>query len=129
MKDIVEILKSKELLNECKSVSDDKLKEAERELSLRFSEEYIKYVLELGFAVYEDHELTGICKAKRLNVVDVTKTEREITPDIPDDWYVVEQLNIEGIVIWQSTTGEIYQTAPNTKPKKIYDSLSEYIEM
>ncbi len=128
MKDIVELLKSKELLNEVKCISEDAICEAEDSLSLHFSEEYKKYVSELGFAVYDDHELTGICKAKRLNVVDVTKTEREITPDVPDDWYVIEQLNIEGIVIWQSSTGEIYQTAPNTKPKKICNSLSEYIE-
>ena len=128
MKDIVELLKSKELLNETNIVQEDAICEAEDSLSLRFSDEYKKYVSELGFAVYEDHELTGICKGKRLNVVDVTKTEREIAPDVPDDWYVIEQLNIEGIVIWQSSMGEIYQTTPNCEPKKICDSLSEYIE-
>lgn len=31
------------------------------------------------------------------------------------------------IVIWQSSTGEIYLTAPNTEPKKICSSLDEYI--
>ncbi len=129
MKDIVELLKSKELLNEVKCISEDAICEAEDSLSLHFSEEYKKYVSELGFAVYDDHELTGICKAKRLNVVDVTKTEREITPNVPYDWYVIEQLNIEGIVIWQSYTGEIHQTAPNSEPKKICDSLAEYIDM
>ena len=129
MKDIIELLKTKEFLNKCESISDDKIAEAENVLSLHFNAEYNRYVSEFGFAVFENHDLTGICKAKRLNVVDVTISEREMNPDVPDDWYVIEQLNIDGIVIWQSSTGEIYQTAPNTKPKKIYDSLSEYIEM
>lgn len=127
MKDIVELLKSKELLNKTKIVQEDAIYEAEDSLSLRFSDEYKKYVSEFGFAVFDNHELTGICKAKRLNVVDVTISEREMTREVPDDWYVVEQLNIDGIVIWQSSTGEIYQTAPNCEPKKICNSLVEYI--
>ena len=127
MKDIIELLKTKEFLNKCVSASDDKISEAENALSLHFSAEYNRYVSEFGFAVFENHDLTGICMAKRLNVVDVTVFEREINPDVPDDWYVIEQLNIDGIVIWQSSTGEIYQTAPNCEPKKICDSLAEYI--
>ena len=127
MKDIIELLKAKELLNKCASVSADKIVETENALSVHFSDEYKRYVSEFGFAVYDDHELTGICKAKRLNVVDVTVSERKMTRNVPDDWYVIEQLNIDGIVIWQSSTGEIYQTAPNCEPKKICDSLAEYI--
>jgi hypothetical protein len=42
--------------------------------------------------------------------------------------YVVEQANIDGIVIWQSETGEVFQTMPNALPIKISDSLLEYLE-
>ncbi len=55
--------------------------------------------------------------------------EREYTENIPSDWYVIEQLNIDAIVIWQSSSGEIYQTSPNTEPEKICESLADYICM
>ncbi len=127
--DIIDVINSIECINKPKSASKQAIMQAETELSLSFSEEYKKYLSNKGFMVYDGHELTGICKAKRLNVVDVTKTEKQITPDVPDDWYVIEQVNIDGIVIWQSTEGVIYQTSPNAEPTKICNSLAEYISI
>ena len=60
---------------------------------------------------------------------DVTKEEREKMPDVPQSWYVIEQAHIDGIVIWQSGDGDIYQTIPGYNPQKIADSLAEYIDM
>lgn len=125
--DILSVLKNKPLFQSYKIATTEDILRAEDILSLNFSKEYKKYLRTFGFATYEGHELTGICKAKRLNVIDVTLYERELSPDIPPTWYVIEQLNIDGIVIWQSSTGEIYQTAPNTEPLKICNSLLEYI--
>lgn len=34
-----------------------------------------------------------------------------------------------GIVVWQDANGIIYETSPDSTPKKIAQSLSEYIEM
>ena len=45
-----------------------------------------------------------------------------------ENLYVIELLNIDGIVIWQSSDGEVYQTYPNSNPEKIANSLSEYIQ-
>ena len=120
-------LKSKPFFKSFKGASNEEIKKAEESLRVSFSKEYKLYLSKCGFATYEGHELTGICKAKRLNVVDVTINERTISQNIPENWYVIEQLNIDGIVIWQSETGEIYQTSPEKKPLKIYDSLAEYI--
>ena len=61
-------------------------------------------------------------------MVQVTLEERANLPDVPADWYVVEQANIDGIVIWQAVSGEIYQTQPGAQPVKIADSLTEYID-
>lgn len=74
------------------------------------------------------HELTGICKAARLNVVDVTQDERQYN-SVPVDWYVIEQTNIDGIVIWQTASGTIYETCPGSEADKICDSLEEYISL
>lgn len=126
---IVNKLKNKpSFLSYVKATSED-IYFSEKELSLMFSEEYNQYLMEFGFATYEGHELTGICKSKRLNVVDVTKANRELFNDIPDDWYVIEEAHIDGIVIWQSTDGKIYQTMPGREPIMIAESLAEYISM
>lgn len=100
---------------------------AEKILQLKFSNDYREYLSSLGVASFSGHELTGICPTSRLNVVDVTIKERGYTPSIPIDWYVVEQLNIDGIVIWQSNDGSIYQAASNAVPQKINRDFAEYV--
>ena len=74
------------------------------------------------------HELTGICDKKRLDVVRNTREERELNPFVPDDWYVLENAGIDGIIIWQDKTGRIYQTMPNGQKEYIANSLAEYLD-
>lgn len=107
--------------------SDSAVSKAEEDLGITFAKEYRDYVIELGVASANGHEFTGICKSIRLNVVNVTLTERGKRPTVPNEWYVVEQANIDDIVIWQDADGSIYQTAPNSKGRKIANSLSEYV--
>lgn len=109
-------------------VDEAAIEQAEDTLGLIFSKEYREYLLELGEAKAAGREFTGICKAKRLHVVDVTQEERENVP-VPEDWYVVEQANIDGIVIWQDASGAVYQTGPGAKQKRLCKSLAAYIEL
>lgn len=104
------------------------IKEAEEELSLHFSDEYNKYLIAFGCAEYNGHELTGICKFPRLDVVKVTIEERKLNDNIPNNLYVIEQAHIDGIVIWQDENGYIYQTVGNSEPIKIFDSLIDYLK-
>lgn len=106
---------------------EEEIKAIEEKLGLVFSSDYRLYLKEIGLACYSGHELTGICKDKRLNVMDIT-LEEKTTKEIPADWYVIEQTNIDGIVIWQVSTGEIYQTNFDGKAEKLCESLKEYIE-
>ena len=126
--DIKSTLKSKPCFKAYSSANNETIIQLEEKLSLKFAQEYVEYLKSFGFVTYEGHELTGICKVKRLNVVDVTTEEKESNDNVPNDWYVIEQLNIDDIVIWQSSSGEIYQTAPAREPVKLCDSLTEYIE-
>jgi hypothetical protein len=105
----------------------DRIESAETELGLTFSAEYKEYLSEFGYAATDDNEFTGICPAKRLGVVFITQSERESNPGIPPDWYVVEQLNIDGIVIWQNALGEVFQTVIGSEPKKLCNSLYDYV--
>lgn len=107
-------------------VSNDEIKKAEERLGVRFAEEYKEYLRECGAATADGHEYTGICKAKRLDVVLVTEKERSAELEISDSAYVVEQTHMDGIVIWQTTDEAIYQSHENSF-KKINNSLAEYV--
>lgn len=107
--------------------SENSVKEAEKNLHLHFSEEYKDYLLRFGCAAIYGHEFTGLCHSSRLNVLDVTAEEKKLTPFIPDDWYAVEQTNIDGIVIWQNQNGEVFQSHPCGTMRKIANSLLEYL--
>lgn len=127
MKDILNLIKNKSKFYSIGNISEKNIKEAELILNIRFASDYRMIIKEYGAVTFSGHELTGICNSKRLNVVDVTKEERKYNK-VPEDWYVIEQANIDDIVIWQDTNGVVYQTMPNKKPIKLCNSLLEYID-
>lgn len=127
MKDILNLIKNKSKFYSIGNISEENIKEAELILNIRFASDYRMIIKEYGAVTFSGHELTGICNSKRLNVVDVTKEERKYN-EVPEDWYVIEQANIDDIVIWQDTNGVVYQTMPNKRPIKLCNSLLEYID-
>jgi cell wall assembly/cell proliferation coordinating protein, KNR4-like protein len=100
---------------------------AEKELGLTFAPEYKEYLSTFGSVIAEDVEITGIAKAKSRDVVLVTKREWELNPQVNHNMYVVENLAIDGIIIWQDEVGHIYESMPYKEVKKVADSLAEYI--
>lgn len=100
---------------------------AENQLELIFAKEYKEYLLTFSVMAIDGREFTGLSKSKRVNVVSVTLHQRELNPDLPCDWYVVEEANIDGIVIWQNSDGAIYQTQPGLAAIKIADSFEKYV--
>ena len=127
MTNIIQLLQGLPDFYSLTGASEQSIHDAEKNLGLAFSPEYREYVAAFGVASANGHELTGVCKPTRLNVVNVTLAEREVHTNVSTDWYVIEQANIDGIVIWQAPSGEIYQTMPNALPRQICSSLSEYI--
>ncbi|MBR2835967.1 MAG: SMI1/KNR4 family protein [Coriobacteriales bacterium] len=105
----------------------ESIEAAERRLDVVFSDEYRSYIKEYGVVSVNGHELTGICSHSRLNVVDVTLQERSLNPLVPQQYYVIENSCMDGIIVWQDQTGTVYQTAPNSEPIKLCDSLLDYI--
>lgn len=110
-------------------VSAEQIANAENALALHFAGDYREYLCALGIVSAGGHEFTGICNSKRLNVADVTLSERSINANIPHDWYVLEEANIDGIVIWQNGAGEIFQTQPGRNTVKIADSICDYLDL
>ena len=127
MKDIIDIIRSNSDIIHGNPVSEIEIQKAEENLKVKFFEDYSCYVKNFGCMAIDGREFTGISKLPNYDVVTITTTQKQYNGNIPGDWYVVEQLNIDGIVIWQSSTGEIYQTAPNIKPQKICKTFAEYI--
>ena len=77
-KSVVKLLQTKESLYVFDAAAEKDILSAEKALALRFAADYREYVSAFGAASYCEHELTGICKSARLNVVDVTQDERRI---------------------------------------------------
>ena len=125
---IVEIINSLIDLLPLKPAADTQITEAEIQLRLNFADEYKIYLKTFGAIMANGIELTGIAKSKYRNVVLVTQEERILNPKVPNSMYVVENTCVDGIVIWQDSEGYIYKTQPNLEPKKIADSLVEYIK-
>lgn len=125
---IIKLMQEQPAFHARSAVSNEEITDVENMLGLHFAQDYREYVAAFGAASFAGHELTGICKSDRLNVAAVTMEERN-NMVVPADWYVLEQANIDGIVLWQNSAGAIYQTAPNTNPKKLCESLAEYIEL
>lgn len=109
--------------------SQSEIEEAEMKLGLSFSLEYKEYLQAYSSAIADGHELTGLCKQNRMNVVLVTFDEWKVNPNVPHTMYVVERADIDGIILWQTQEGFVYQTQPGCIPKKIVDSLFEYIQL
>ena len=121
-----ELLKGKEDFVSVKGAEDAEIEAAESALSLTFAEDYKKYLAEFGAASADGHEYTGIIKSPRLHVVDVTKKAKERNPHAVGKFYVIEECLIDSIIVWQSSTGEIFQSVGDSVLVKVYDSLADY---
>ena len=91
---IVKLIQNKADLITYSPASLDLIRQAEKDLKVLFAKDYVEYVSSFGIAVFDGHELTGICDKKRLDVVRNTREERELNPFVPDDWYVLENAGI-----------------------------------
>ncbi len=128
MGDIIEVLSKLEDFAFVKGVSENDIAKAEENLGVQFAPDYKQYLAEYGLASADGHELTGIVKSPRLNVVDVTIKLRKKFKNVPVDAYVLEEVGIDKLVIFQISDGSIYKVTPESQFIKVADSLSEYLE-
>ena len=129
MADLINSLSSLPDFYSLTGASGEQIAQAERALSLRFADDYRQYVRAFGAVSAAGHELTGICASRRLNVVEVTLSARATQPAIPRDWYVLEEANIDGILVWQSGAGEVFQSQPGAEPVKLAGGICEYLSL
>ena len=128
MAKFVDLIKSFDDFCVGKGVDEATIEAAEEKLGLKFADDYKEYIRECGVASADGHEFTGIVDSKRLNVVDVTETMRTKNPNASGEMYVVEDLQTDGIIIWQSVDGKIYKTNFVSEAELICDSLFDYFQ-
>lgn len=127
MAKIVDVINSLPNMLPLRPATEAQIADAEQQLGVPFSGEYKAYLSAFGAVMADGIELTGIAKAEHRNVVSITKKERELNPKVPNTMYVIENTGVDGIMIWQDASGSVYQTSPDSVPKKIATSLEEYI--
>ena len=128
MSKIIDVINGLENLLPLKPALIEAVENIEIELALPLAEEYKEYLLKYGAIMADDVELTGVAKSKNRDVVQVTQREWMSNSKIKHNLYVVENIGIEGIIIWQDGSGKIYESSPNNGAKQIADSLAEYLE-
>lgn len=124
---IVDYIKNQAGFVSMQGATKEQVAEAEDALKVKFAKDYKEYVLNMGAAAFVGHELTGICNSPRLNVVNVTTRVKEVNETVEPNLYVLEETHVDGIIIWQSASGNIYKTSPNIKAVKIADSIIAYL--
>ena len=77
MKNIIDALKSMPDFIGSNGRSKEEIELAETMLEVAFARDYRNYLEEIGLACSDGHELTGLTKTERLNVVTVTMEQRE----------------------------------------------------
>lgn len=124
---IIDALRNKPFLFAQDGASVDAISSAETILGICFADDYREYLKAFGVATYQGHELTGISDVVRLSVTEITPQLRDCHSEACQGWYVVENTQIDGIVIWQSPNGRVYRSSPGQIPVQIASSLVEYV--
>ncbi len=128
MKTVIEQIEQQFRLFHAAGCSVEQVMEAEKQLGLWFADEYRNYVLKYGAISFGSQEFTGLNVEPYINVIDVTLQERGLRDKLPPDYYVVQQLGIEGLVILQHQCGAVYQMDESGNSSRIADSFSGYLE-
>ena len=128
MTNIVDVINALPNMLPLQPATGGQITDAELQLEQPFADEYKAYLSAFGAVIADGIELTGITKAEHRNVVLRTQQERALNGKVPRTMYVIENTGVDGIIIWQDKDGSIYQTSPNTNPKKIAASLADYIK-
>lgn len=128
MSKIINAVKQLKDLKTFVPATDKDIRSIELDLHVYLSDEYKEYLKNFGAVLADNVELTGFAKSECRNVVKVTTAEWEKNPGTKEKkMYVIENVGIDGIIIWQDQSGAIYETHPDAAAEKIADSMADYL--
>lgn len=126
--DLIELMRDQpDILYTGEPATKELIEFEQNQLGTNFSKDYIEYISNLGIIAFDGKELTGISPDYRLDVMKATLKARDIYTKIGNEFYVLEFLDINGLIVLQKESGEVFLCDMACNLKKICDSLSEYI--
>lgn len=128
MKNIVEKIKKIDKLYHAKGCTTSQLRKAQIELGIDFPEEFIDYAKEYGAISFYGTEWTGFNVDSYLNVVEVTKQERELNSAFPTDCFVLENQGIDGLITAVNENGNVF-IIQYDKKTPLCNSISDYLDI
>jgi hypothetical protein len=126
MSNIVDVIKSAGA-NFVGGASNEMIEQAERKLNFKFPKEYKELVESLGVVSIGSQEIFGLGVEGYLNVVETTLEERKQYPELLDNYIVIQNLSMEGVLILLDDRGEVFEFH-NGKTKMITQSLVGYLK-
>ncbi|MBW7875609.1 MAG: SMI1/KNR4 family protein [Candidatus Cloacimonetes bacterium] len=108
-------------------VSLELINEAEKQLKVKFAADYREYLSKFGAISFGSTELTGLNIDSYANVVSVTLKEAQRNKSFPSDSIVVENTGMEGLLVLQKDSGEVYEWMDGAKGAT-YPDLMAYLE-
>lgn len=108
--------------------TNEQISEAEKKLNLTFPEDFIEYTKNYGVISFFGTELTGLNVDGYLNVVDATLQEQKNNNNFPENYFVLENLYIDGILAVSDESGKVYSLQYDKK-ELLCNSFSEYLDL
>ncbi len=109
MDNIIKKIEEKFEIHKTKGASSELIAEAERQLNLKFSDDYKEYLSLFGAISFGSTELTGLNIDSYANVVSVTIKEAQMNKLFPKKSIVLENIGIERILVLQQEDGIVYE--------------------
>jgi hypothetical protein len=126
MNNIIKTIESLKRKRFTGSISTDLIHNAENELGLKLSKEYKDVLQKYGSLCIKGEEFLGIDN-DNYDIVKATKDARINDSNFPLDAYVIGNTAIEGILIIQKDTCELFTYQPNGQLQPLSDTLEEYL--
>lgn len=102
------------------------IRKAEQALDIAFPIEYTTMLLSVGALRCPSLNICGLDEDSINNVVEQTKRQRFMS-GIPKEYFVLEHPTVDGIVLLQSTEGDVVEFDNGKITKILAQSLEEYI--
>ena len=128
MSDLVSYINAAQDKIVAKGASKRDIDLAQSSLNLKFSKDYRELVRTFGCVLINGLTIFGVVDNPAYNVVKNTLEEKERYHDLPDGYYVLSSLGIEGILILQNKEGQVFEFSFGKELRLIYNSLFEFIK-
>ena len=103
------------------------IEEAEKELNLKFADEYKQVLLECGKVSNEYLDLSSP-NNPLADVVNTTKEVRKLYRNLPRDCYVLVDVGVDGIYVLQDGRGKLFDIDEDDEIYQSYPNLETYLE-